>query len=294
MIVLPGRFMSGDHLRMRIQLILTLLLVLVACRESSGNARPPTERPVQAAAVAASSQVPSPTPLPTPSPAPSQSAVTGRELLAYLRATAPHAGGGPYDWLTQAVTECVEGDDAPRTAIRGAACFERAASRARQRAAELHALTPPASLAATHRALLALIDAEEHAVTQVATQVASVARMVDRRRRHQTWSAVWGGEEPYIAELDAARHIEGAPIQAQLDWVAAMNRECDRVLRCENRDAVFVRGGRAQIRCHWRTAVDALTGEEASYSVVADSDSTLPACDGTRAPCHDPPGGFRR
>lgn len=228
----------------------------------------------------------------TPLPAPPT--ITGGDLLAYLRTTAPLAGSGPYDWTTDAVTECVEGESAPRTAVAGAACFAQRAAAARERVAALRALAPSPALAELHQQLLAIADTEARAVAQIAAAVEPIARDVDRRRGRTSWANAWAGEEPYIAALDAARHIDGVSIQQKQPWVQRLNAECDRVLRCVNRDPVFGGPGPTQIRCRWRTVVDALTGQEPTYAVAADSESPLPRCDGTRAPCHDPPGGFRQ
>jgi hypothetical protein len=239
---------------------------------------------------------------PLPRSAPQPAGVTGVEMLAYLRATAPSAGGGVYTWTTDAVSDCAEGNDthrALRTAAEGAACFAGKTATARTTLATLRALSVPPSLAAPHRELLAILEAEERTLSAVSASVTTLAPLVDRRRGRATWAAVWTGDGPDIPEIAAASRAADATmssmewIQRRAEWVHGMNRECDRVLRCVNREPAFGTGP-VQIRCYWRSAVDALTGEERAYSVFADSESSLPACDGTRAPCHDPPRGFTR
>lgn len=246
---------------------------------------------VAALAVCSCNQAPSTGREPPSRPAPAVAILTGRDLLAYMRATAPSAGSGPYDWSIQADEECVDGTNTPRTAVAGAACFSRWAVLAHQRAAALHAVVPPAGIEDAHAVLLSLIDAEDRALASVVTNLGD-GREVDRRRGHFTWTQVWNGEGPEIPQaVAAAAALDTIVAGGAMPWVARMNRECDRVLRCVMTDAIG--GGLPQVRCTWRSVADGLTGD-AAITVLADVDSPLPVCDGTRVPCHDPPGGFRR
>lgn len=154
------------------------------------------------------------------------------EFRNYMRALAPDVM--PAVNATEAISECVEGEEtAPASASAALSCLRADLERRRAANARLREVHPPADQRAHHASLLVISDAAIRGLDEYVAAFDSAAPRLDRLRRRQRLQVFYtNSDRDEVTDLQGRVRPMEAAFSRWATLIGQLNVECNDRLRC--------------------------------------------------------------